>query len=56
MSSLVELKFKIILLGDSGVGKAPLILRYVDNYFPDTQISTMVVEYKTKTKKNKRKI
>ena len=49
MSSLVELKFKIILLGDSGVGKAPLILRYVDNYFPDTQISTMGVEYKTKT-------
>ena len=49
MSSLIELKFKITLLGDSGSGKAPLILRYVDNYFPETHIATIGVEYKTKT-------
>jgi small GTP-binding protein len=49
MSNLQELKFKILIIGDSGVGKTSMLLKYVDNYFPDTHIATIGVEYKTKT-------
>ena len=48
MSNLQELKFKILLLGDSGVGKTSMILKYVDNFFPQTHIATIGVEFKTK--------
>ena len=44
-----ELKFKIIIIGDSGVGKTSMLLKYVDDYFPETHIATIGVEYKTKT-------
>ena len=49
MSNLQELKFKILIIGDSGVGKTSMLLKYVDDYFPDTHIATIGVEYKTKT-------
>ena len=48
MSNLQELKFKILIIGDSGVGKTSMLLKYVDDYFPDTHIATIGVEYKTK--------
>ena len=44
-----ELKLKILIIGDSGVGKTSILLKYVDNFFPDTHIATIGVEYKTKT-------
>ena len=45
---LPELKFKILLIGDSSVGKTQILSRYVDNYFPETHIAKIGVEYKTK--------
>ena len=57
MSNLQELKFKILIIGDSGVGKTSMLLKYVDNFFPDTHIATIGVEYKTKSfKKGKYQI
>ena len=43
-----ELKFKILIIGDSGVGKTSMLLKYVEDYFQDTHIATIGVEYKTK--------
>ena len=48
-TGLQELKFKILIIGDSGVGKTSMLLKYVDDFFPDTHIATIGVEHKTKT-------
>ena len=36
-----NLTFKLILLGDSTVGKSSLILRYTDDLFPESNLSTI---------------
>ena len=36
-----NITFKIILLGDSSVGKSSLILRYTDDLFPESNLSTI---------------
>ena len=36
--------FKIILIGDSGVGKTNILSRYTNNYFSDSSKSTVAVE------------
>ena len=41
--------FKVLLLGNSDVGKAPLILRYVDGIWDDSFVSTIGVDFKLKT-------
>ena len=41
--------YKILLLGDSTVGKTTLISKYVDNQFSPDHITTIGVEYKNKT-------
>ena len=40
--------FKIILLGNSSVGKSTLLHRYIDNMYSDNYISTIGVDFKIK--------
>lgn len=39
---------KILLIGDSGVGKTCLLIRYADNKFKSSYMATIGVEFKTK--------
>lgn len=39
---------KILLLGDSGVGKSCLLLRFTDDTFTEDHVSTIGVDYKFK--------
>ena len=47
--TLPELKFKILIIGDSIVGKTSMLLKYVENRFPENHIATIGAEYKIKT-------
>lgn len=40
--------FKILLLGDSSVGKTSLLIRYIDGVFGDSHIATIGIDYKVK--------
>lgn len=44
-----SLLYKIILLGDSNVGKSSLVLRYCDNQFSPTFITTIGIDFRIKT-------
>lgn len=39
--------FKIVLIGDSGVGKSQLLLRYTKNQFKNKTSSTIGMEFAT---------
>ena len=46
--NLPEIRLKILIIGDSAVGKTAILLKYVDNKFPEEHICTIGVEYKDK--------
>lgn len=41
--------FKVIIIGDSGVGKTNLILRFSDRNFNNKYVATIGVDFKIKT-------
>ena len=41
--------FKILLIGDSGVGKSNLLMRYADDAYTDSYISTIGVDFKIRS-------
>ena len=43
-----KLSLKILLIGDSEVGKTSILLKYTEHIFPEDHISTIGVEYKDK--------
>ena len=43
-----DVTLKILVLGDTCVGKTSLLLQYVEGFFPEVYMSTIGVEYKDK--------
>jgi Ras-related protein Rab-1A len=41
--------FKLLLTGDSGVGKSALLVRFTDNFYLDNHISTIGIDFKVRT-------
>ena len=49
MAKNFDLFFKLLLIGDSGVGKTCIIFRFADNTFNSSFISTIGIDFKIKT-------
>ncbi|KMT01694.1 hypothetical protein BVRB_9g211500 [Beta vulgaris subsp. vulgaris] len=49
MNSEYDYLFKLLLIGDSGVGKSCLLLRFADDSYLDSYISTIGVDFKIRT-------
>eukprot|EP01079_Euglenida_sp_SAG-EU17-18_P002633 gene2633-3322_t len=41
--------FKLLVIGDSGVGKSCLLMRFADDQYTESFISTIGVDFKIKT-------
>ena len=45
---MTEINIKLLIVGDSGVGKTSLLLQYTEERFADNHIATVGVEYRIK--------
>ena len=43
--------FKLVIIGNSGVGKSALLLRFADDTFSENYITTIGVDFRFKTLK-----
>ena len=50
MNQEYDFSFKVLLLGDSGTGKSSLILRYTEDTFNSSLVSSIGVDFKVKKK------
>ncbi|XP_021995132.1 ras-related protein RABD1-like [Helianthus annuus] len=55
MSNEYDYLFKLLLIGDSSVGKSCLLLRFADDSYVDSYISTIGVDFKIRTVEQDRK-
>ena len=46
---MAEINLKILLIGDSSVGKSSILLKYIEDKFSENYVSTIGIEYKIKT-------
>lgn len=44
--SNTSIKVKVLMLGESGVGKSSLLVRYTDGKFNNNHVATLGVEFK----------
>uniref|UniRef100_A0A671T3Q9 small monomeric GTPase n=1 Tax=Sinocyclocheilus anshuiensis TaxID=1608454 RepID=A0A671T3Q9_9TELE len=49
MAKIYDYLFKLLLIGDSGVGKTCLLFRFSDDAFNTTFISTIGIDFKIRT-------
>lgn len=49
MAKAYDYLFKLLLIGDSGVGKTSVVFRFAEDYFNVTFIKTIGIDFKIRT-------